>query len=224
MGASTLDSPVTVVVIDDHPVVIEGVKAWLAPEPRVRVVATGDSIDTLILGDTPRADVLILDLNLHGRLVFDDVVRLAAQGHRVIVYSQFTDQDVVHSALSAGAREFIAKDEGPAHLINAVLAVAADEPYVTPAVAGVIVSDRRPNRPKLSERERTALLLWFQSMSKASVAHRMNISPHTVDMFIRRARLKYAQAGRPAPTKADLLVRAIEDDLVRPDQVGRADP
>ncbi|MGH4023432.1 MAG: response regulator transcription factor [Pseudonocardiaceae bacterium] len=219
MGAGTLDVTVTVVIIDDHPVVIEGVKAWLAPEPRVRVVATGDNIDALGLDDPHRADVLLLDLNLHGRLVFDDVARLAARGHRVIVYSQFTDQDVVHSAFSAGAREFVAKDEGPAHLINAVLAVAADEPYVTPAVAGVIVSDQRPDRPKLSERERTALLLWFQSMSKASVAQRMNISPHTVDMFIRRARLKYAQAGRPAHTKADLLVRAIEDDLVRPDQI-----
>lgn len=224
MGASTLDGPVKVIIIDDHPVVIEGVKAWLAPEPRVRVVATGDDIDALVLGDPPRADVLLLDLNLHGKLVIDDVARLAAQGHRVIVYSQFTDEDVVHSALSAGAREFVAKDEGPAHLINAVLAVAADEPYVTPAVAGVIVSDRRPNRPKLSERERTALLLWFQSMSKASVAQRMNVSPHTVGMFIRRARLKYAQAGRPAHTKADLLVRAIEDDLVRPGEVSKADP
>ena len=218
MGASTLGGTVTVVIIDDHPVVIEGVKAWLAPEPRVRVVATGDNIDT-VLGDAHRADVLLLDLNLHGRLVIHDVARLAAQGHRVIVYSQFTDQDLVHSALSAGAREFLAKDEGPAHLINAVLAVAADGHYVTPAVAGVIIGDQRPNRPKLSERERTALLLWFQSMSKASVAQRMKISPHTVDMFIRRARRKYAQAGRPAHTKADLLVRGIEDDLVRPDQI-----
>lgn len=219
MGAGTLDGTVTVIIIDDHPVVIEGVKAWLTPEPRVQVVATGDDIDTLVLGDLPQVDVVLLDLNLHGRLVIEDVARLAAEGHRVIVYSQFTDQDVVHSAFSAGAREFVAKEEGPAHLINAVLAVAADEPYVTPTVAGVIVGDQRPNRPKLSERERTALLLWFQSMSKAAVAQRMNISPHTVDMFIRRARVKYAQAGRPAHTKADLLVRAIEDDLVRPDQI-----
>lgn len=219
MGADTLGVTVTVVVIDDHPVVIEGVKAWLAPEPRVQVVAAGGDIDTLGLEDPHRADVLLLDLNLHGRLVFDEVARLTAQGHRVIVYSQFTDQEVVHSAFNAGAREFIAKDEGPAHLINAVLAVAADEHYVTPAVAGVLVGDQRPNRPKLSERERTALLLWFQSMSKASVAQRMKISPHTVDMFIRRARRKYAQAGRPAHTKADLLVRALEDDLVRPDQI-----
>jgi predicted DNA-binding protein (UPF0251 family) len=56
-------------------------------------------------------------------------------------------------------------------------------------------------------------------MSKTAVASRMDISPHTVDMFIRRARLKYAQAGRSARTKADLLARAIEDGLVRPEEV-----
>ena len=72
----------------------------------------------------------------------------------------------------------------------------------------------------LSERERTALLWWFQSMSKASVASRMGISPHTVDMYIRRARLKYAQAGRAAPTKADMLLRAIEDGLLDADSIG----
>ncbi|GIJ43247.1 LuxR family transcriptional regulator [Virgisporangium aliadipatigenens] len=78
----------------------------------------------------------------------------------------------------------------------------------------------RLNAPCLSERERAALLWWLASMSKASVARRMGISTHTVDMYIRRARAKYARVGRPAPTKADLLLRAIEDGLL-PLAVGR---
>ncbi len=53
-------------------------------------------------------------------------------------------------------------------------------------------------------------------MSKASVARRMGVSVHTVDMYIKRARVKYAQVGRPAPTKTDMLARAIEDGLVTP--------
>jgi two-component system, NarL family, nitrate/nitrite response regulator NarL len=69
----------------------------------------------------------------------------------------------------------------------------------------------RLNAPRLSEQERTAMLWWLASVSKASVARRMGISAHTVDMYIRRARAKYALVGRPAPTKADLLLRAIED-------------
>jgi two-component system nitrate/nitrite response regulator NarL len=210
-----MEGTITVSIVDDHPVVIEGIQTWLRAEPRIQVVGTGDSV----AGVKPGVDVLLLDLNLHGRLVVDEVAGLADAGHRVIVFSQFTEQNLVLAALDAGAREFVAKHEGRTHLVDAVLAVAADRPYVTPTEAGVLADDHRPDRPVLSERERMALLLWFRSMSKAAVARRMEVSPHTVDMFIRRARLKYAQAGRSAHTKADLLARAIEDGLITPEHI-----
>lgn len=57
-------------------------------------------------------------------------------------------------------------------------------------------------------------------MSKESVARRMSISEATVKQYIDRARFKYAAAGRPAPNKAALLDRAIQDGLVRPDEIG----
>lgn len=207
--------PVRVSVIDDHPVVVEGVRVWLGEDPGIVVTCAGDTVESAGV-DT---DVLILDLNLAGRLVIDEIADLAGAGTRIIAFSQFTEQNVVLSALDAGACAFVAKSEGRVHLLDTVTAVAADRPYVTPTAAGVLVGDRRPNAPGLSERERTALLWWFQSMSKASVARRMGISAHTVDMYIKRARLKYARVGRPAPTKADMLMRAIEDGLVRPEDV-----
>jgi DNA-binding CsgD family transcriptional regulator len=103
--------------------------------------------------------------------------------------------------------------------VETVLAAAADRPYVGPTLAGMIVGDSRPERPTLSDKEREALLLWFQSMSKASVARRMRISEHTVKQYVDRARIKYAKVGRPAASKAALLARAIEDGLVRPDEI-----
>lgn len=217
MGNPVAPAPgsLTVAIVDDHPVVIEGIQAWLAEEPLISVGHTGESADVR----PGIADVLILDLNLHGRLVVDDIARLAAAGQRVIAFSQFTEQGVVLESLEAGACEFVAKNEGRAHLVNTVLAAAGDRPYVTPTAAGVLVGDRGANRPKLSAQERTALLWWFQSMSKASVARRMEVSVHTVDVYIRRARVKYAQVGRSAPTKADMLARAIEDGLVKPDDI-----
>ncbi|MFJ3666933.1 response regulator [Streptomyces sp. NPDC090106] len=213
MAATT--GPVTVAVIDDHPVVIEGVRTWLAEEPRIRVGHTGDSADV----PPGIADVLILDLNLHGTLALPRVAELAEAGQRVIAFSQFTDQRMVLDTLEAGACEFVAKNEGRDHLMNTVLAAAGDRPYVTPTAAGVLAGDVTGSRPKLSTQERTALLWWFQSMSKSSVARRMGVSVHTVDVYIRRARVKYAQVGRSAPTKADMLARAIEDGLIRPDEI-----
>jgi DNA-binding NarL/FixJ family response regulator len=201
---------VRVSIVDDHPVVAEGIRSWLRADPRIEVGYVGATVGPC----SPEVDVAIVDLNLNGRLIVGEIAELAGGGQRVIVFSQFTEQELVLAALDAGAYAFVAKSEGPDHLVKTVFAVAENRTYVTPTVAGILAGDRRPEAPVLSERERTALLWWFQSMSKASVAARMGISPHTVDMYIRRARLKYAQAGREAPTKADMLLRAIEDGLL----------
>jgi DNA-binding NarL/FixJ family response regulator len=215
-------SAITVALVDDHPVVAEGVGAWIARDPnrRIRLVATGDAIDDVLTGVGRRADVLLLDLNLHGRMVTDRIAELAAAGHRIVVFSQETHETAILAALDAGACAYLAKHEGREHFVDTIVAVAEDRPYVTPSVAGAMWADARAARPTLSGQEREALLLWFQGMSKASVAVRMGISVHTVHQYIDRARLKYARAGRPGPTKAALLARAIEDGLLRPEDVG----
>ncbi|RZU77755.1 LuxR family two component transcriptional regulator [Micromonospora kangleipakensis] len=211
--------PIGVAIVDDHPVVIDGVRAWLAAEPRLRVLAAGDDPDA-VLRAAPEAEVVLLDLRLHGRMVIDKLAELSAAGRRVVVYSEHTDPDTMLAALDAGAVAFLAKHEGREHCVATVLAAASDRPYVPPALAGAMVGNPRPDRPALSDKEREALLLWFQSMSKASVARRMRISEHTVKQYVDRARIKYTRAGRPAATKAALLARAIEDGLVRPEEIG----
>jgi two-component system nitrate/nitrite response regulator NarL len=211
---------ITVAIVDDHPVVVEGVRSWLSADPRLDVVATGDDPDAVLRSGHRPADVILLDLRLHGRMAIDKVAELSAAGRRVIVYSEHTEQETILAVLDAGAIAFLAKHEGREHCVDTVLAAASDRPYVPPALAGAIVGDRRSGRPALSDQEREALLLWFQSMSKASVARRMRISEHTVKQYVDRARIKYARAGRPAATKAALLARAIEDGLVRPDEIG----
>ncbi|WP_329013788.1 response regulator transcription factor [Micromonospora rifamycinica] len=213
------ERPVGVSIVDDHPVVIDGVRAWLTTEPRLRVLATGDDPD-LVLRTAPEADVILLDLRLRGRMVLDKLAELSAAGHRVVVYSEHTDPATMLAALDAGATAFLAKHEGREHCVATVLAAASDRPYVPPTLAGAMVGDPRPDRPALSDKEREALLLWFQSMSKASVARRMQISEHTVKQYVDRARIKYTRAGRPAATKAALLARAIEDGLIRPEEIG----
>ncbi|SCL41655.1 DNA-binding response regulator, NarL/FixJ family, contains REC and HTH domains [Micromonospora pallida] len=217
--AGAVSGPVRVAIVDDHPVVVEGIRSWLAVEPRLTVVATGDDPD-VVLRDAPDADVVLLDLRLHGRMAVDSVAGLSAAGRRVVVYSEHTEPETMLAVLDAGAVAFLAKHEGREHCVATVLAAASDRAYVPPTLAGAMVGDARPDRPALSDKEREALLLWFQSMSKASVARRMRISEHTVKQYVDRARIKYTRAGRPAATKAALLARAIEDGLIRPEEIG----
>jgi len=209
---------VSVAIVDDHPVVLEGVRSWLAADPRLQVVATGDDVDAVL--SVGPADVILLDLRLHGRMAIDKVSELSTAGQRVVVYSEHHEPSTILAVLDAGAVAFLAKHEGRDHCVETVLAAAADRPYVPPSLAGAMVGDQRSTRPSLSDKEREALLLWFQSMSKASVAKRMQISEHTVKQYVDRARIKYARAGRPAATKSALLARAIEDGLIRPEEIG----
>jgi two-component system, NarL family, nitrate/nitrite response regulator NarL len=167
----------------------------------------------------PRADVVILDLELGGKMITDEIFGLAATGRRIVVFPAHANPAVVLAVLDAGACGFVTKDEGTDHLVGAVLAVVEDRSYVTRSQAKAMLAGRRSGRPTLSAKERQALLLWFQGMSKASVARRMSITENTVRQYIKRARMKYANAGRPAPSKDALLARAIEDGIIRPTEV-----
>lgn len=216
-----MGSPVTVTITEDHPVVVEGIISWIEADPDHRIAVARIARDLDDLASSPAASVTILDLELGGRLIVADIPRLVAAGQRVVAFSGHTDPAIVLSVLDAGAHAYIAKDEGRDHLIEAVLAVAEDRPYVTPSQAKAILADTRPSAPGLSEQERQALLLWFQGMSKASVGQRMGISENTVRQYINRARTKYAAVGRSAPSKDALLARAIEDKIITPGEISQ---
>lgn len=208
-------------IIEDHEVVIDGVRAWVDRDPgrRVRVVASGADVDEVLRGPGGNADVLLVDLNLRGTLIVDRIAELTGAGRRVVVFSAHSEPENVLAVLDAGA-EFLEKDESREHCVETIVAVAADRPYVTPSSAGAMIADDRPVRPALSKQEIAALKYWFQGMSKASVGRRMGISEATVKQYIDRARTKYAAVGRRATTKDALLARAIQDGLIRADEIG----
>jgi two-component system, NarL family, nitrate/nitrite response regulator NarL len=213
--------PVTVAIIEDHPVVAEGVASWIRSDSgqAVRLVHAARDLSWLRAETRPRADVVILDLELSGELVTTQIPGLVAAGYRVVAFSGHSDPAIVMEALDNGVHAYVSKEEGRDHLVGAVVAAAADRPYVTRSQARAMLADQRPARPALSDQERQALLLWFQGMSKASVGRRMAISENTVRQYISRARAKYAATGRTAPSKDALLARAIEDGVIKPGEI-----
>jgi two-component system nitrate/nitrite response regulator NarL len=220
MGRNAMAPPVTVAIVDDHPMVIEGLRSCIGRDPgrRVAVRCSGDDLDDVLAGEGADADVLLLDLNLHGRMIIDRIAGLTAAGRRVVVYSQYEEPDIVTKVFDAGAG-FVAKDETPDHCVEAIVAAAGDRPYVTPTGAGAILADDA-QAPRLSKREQEALRLWFQGMSKASVGRRMGVSESSVKQYISRARVKYEAQGRQVATQSAMLARAIEDGLISADEVG----
>jgi len=213
---------ITVTVVDDHPAILAGIRAWYAlADPPVEVVAAGASVGVAWTPPGDKADVVVLDLNVEHEAVSyrTTVRRLVDAGRRVIVYTMQEDEDVALSCLDIGVSAFLTKAEGNDHLVAATVAAAENRPYLAPALAGAIVANRQAQQPKLSDREREVLTQWFQCESKQLVADRMSITPRTVGTYLDRVRLKYANVGRPAPTKAALLARAIQDGYVDIDEL-----
>jgi DNA-binding NarL/FixJ family response regulator len=208
---------ITVTVVDDHPAILSGVRVWYgeADQP-IWVVAAGTSVDVAWTSPGDEADVVVLDLNVGDeRAPYQRAVRrLVDAGRKVIVYTMQDSEEVALTCLDLGVSAFLTKAEGHEHLVAATIAAAENRPYLPPTLAGAIAGDRGPAHPRLSDREREVLTQWFQCESKQLVADRMNITPRTVGTYLDRVRVKYANAGRPAPTKAALLARAIQDGLV----------
>jgi DNA-binding NarL/FixJ family response regulator len=212
---------ITTVVVDDHSVVIAGVRTWCAvADPPIKVVDAGPTLAVAWLDPGREADVVVLDLQLdRSGPAYADLKRLVDAGRRVVVYSGRTDRETVLNCVDIGAFTYLTKAEGEEHLVAAIQAAAAGDSYTPPMMSGAIGADDRPHRPKLSPREKEVLLEWFHCESKEMVAKRLNITVSRVNQCLERARLKYAKVGREAPTKAALVARLIQDGHVSVDEL-----
>lgn len=208
-----------IAVVDDHDIVHTGIAARCAQaNPPIGVVSnhlTAESFLTTHPNADPDLSAVVLDLELRSRQPdFDSLATIADAGHTVIVYTHLENDEIILRCLDIGAVTYLAKSEGQHHLIEAIRATAAGEPYVGPRMAAAIWADSATGRPSLTERELEVLNAWFQTESKDIVARHLFIAPTTVKTHLQRIRAKYAAVGRPAPTKAKLVARAVQDGLL----------
>lgn len=204
---------VDVAVVDDHPIIRDGITGWVAvPDSGISVVATATTVDAVLAGPGGRADVVLLDLDLgDGTTVERNVATILAAGPAVLVLSASERPAAVRGAIRAGAHGYVVKHEEAAELRAAIRAVAAGGDWVSPRLAYLLATDDAPDRPALSAQEARTLQLYATGLPIKSVARRLGIGQETARQYIRRVRSKYAEANRAAPTKVDLYHRAVED-------------
>jgi DNA-binding NarL/FixJ family response regulator len=212
---------VEIVVIDDHPAVLAGIAAWCADaDPPIRILASGGDVAVACTGPGREASVIVLDSQLQsGPPAYDELRRFADAGRQVIVYSVRDDTKPPITYLELGAFTYLNKAEGPDRLVAAIHAAGQERPYPSTSLAGSIAVDTGPESPRLSVREREVLIEWFRCESKQTAAERLHLSARSVSTYLDRVRIKYANTGRPAPTKAVLLARAIQDGLIAPHEL-----
>jgi DNA-binding NarL/FixJ family response regulator len=203
---------ITIAVVDDHPIVLQGIARILDGEPGICVAATAPSVDELLDNELGVVHVVLLDLDLgDGTDVTTNIHRLLETGSTVVVFSALALPENVRAAVRAGACGYVPKSDDLESLVTAIQAAARGSGWVSPELAFVLLTDDAPDRPSLSEKELQALLLYATGQPLKTVAQSMGVSFDTAKQYLDRVRLKYRQSGRQAASKVDLYRRAVED-------------
>ncbi|MFD7612391.1 response regulator [Streptomyces sp. NPDC059828] len=212
---------ITVAVVDDDRMLLDGLRVWLDGVPQVRLAAAARTVDELVTraraasGGLPPPlpfDVVLLDLVLgDGSQPAENIRRLRAAGPRVLVISTVADRRRIVAAITAGAEGYLTKDHDLATLVKAVEEVAAGGTPHSAELAFALAHDDGPARPRLAPKELQVLLEYASGLTLKATARRVGVSPHTAKYYLDRVKDKYQQAGRPAYTKIDLAARVRED-------------
>ena len=176
---------IRVVVIDDHPIVRDGLMRLIGSDPELEVVGSGGDGDTAVaicaeLGP----DVALMDLSMPGVGGVEATRQIGerAPGVQVIVLTSFMDRERVTEALDAGAIGYLLKDAEPTQLLHAIHAAARGESPLDPRAArAMLAAQRAPDRlDALTAREREVLALVAEGLPNKQIARALGITDKTV--------------------------------------------
>ena len=184
-----MTSPIRVLVVDDHVVVREGIRALLGTEPDIEVLGeAGDGDEAIAQADRLQPDVILMDLVMprtDGMAAIQQILARRADA-RILVLTSFDADDKVFPALRAGALGYTLKTAGAAELVRAIRRVHAGESALHPAIARKVLQElahppqQTPATEPLSDREAEVLRLVAQGQGNPEIAATLGISEGTV--------------------------------------------
>lgn len=185
---------ITVVLVDDHALIREGVRAFLETQPDITVVAEAESGGEAVrLAEEHAPDVALVDLMMPGMDGVEATRRLTAKCPRtnVIVLTSYHDDEHIFPAIRAGALSYLLKQVGRVELADAIRKAAAGEAVLHPRVAARVLRELRgagseaPNVfRELSDRELEVLRLIAEGLSNAEIASDLFVSEQTIKSHV----------------------------------------
>ncbi len=209
-------TPIRLLIVDDHPVVRDGLRGIFSGDPGCEVVGeAGEGAQAVALAERLRPDVILMDLHMPGMDGVNAIRELVQRGSpaRILVLTTYDQDSYVLPAIEAGATGYLLKDAPRADLLRAVRAVAEGKTVLSPSVAGRLVSQvRRPPREVLSPREMEILRLVADGTTNREIARSLFISEATVKTHLLHIYEKLGVADRAAAVSA-----AYQRGLLRAD-------
>jgi DNA-binding NarL/FixJ family response regulator len=191
------EGPTRIILADDHPLVLEAVRALLDGQPGLKVMAAAtDGRQLLDLTGRLKPDLVILDLQLPGVNGLDCLRRIKQfdPAIQVIVLSAFGDAETVRAVVQAGAEGFVLKTDPPGQVINAIRQVLSGQ-LVFPRSARRWLQPEQA-RPDLSDLDRRLLGLLAEGQSNEQIARTLNVSPNTVKYYLKNLFRKLGVGNR----------------------------
>ncbi|MEZ4329351.1 MAG: response regulator transcription factor [Polyangiales bacterium] len=187
---------VRLLVADDHPIVAEGLRRYLAPAEGLRVVDTLGTIGELLarLSD-PAAepiDVVVLDVQIPGMEAGDTVRAIRRAGPHVVLFTHQRPDDYVARMVAAGAEGYVSKSDPVTDLVRAVQAVQAGRSFLSEELRALAarITDSAPPHAALTEREHTVFILLARGATPKEVGFDLGLSGSTVYSHIEKIRQK----------------------------------
>jgi len=186
-----MSNPARIVLIEDHAILRDGLRALLELEPDLQVVGeAGTALEGSRVARTSSPTLIITDLAMPGGLGLRaiDELRTACPGVRVLVLTAYCTDEYIHAALNAGADGYVLKDASRAELLHAVRVVIAGQKYFSEPVSARLVSSylRRNGPvmagcPRITERERQVLTRVALGETNKRVAMALRLSIKTIE-------------------------------------------
>ncbi len=200
-------NPARLMLVDDHPIVREGLRAYLAQQEGLNVVAEAGSVaEALEQLEETKPDLILLDVRLEGEngLTLLAELRRRESLVRVLLLTSFLDEDYLREALRLGASGYLLKRAGQGVLVDGVRAALRGERSLDPAAAAMVPLPDDPLR-QLTPKELEVLTLLTEGLSNKALAKRLNVGEKTVKTHVSSV---LAKLGLKDRTQAALYAQA----------------
>jgi len=192
---------IRVLLVDDHRLLLAGLRSLLEEEPDVEVIGTAaNGVEAVEMAGSMKPDVVLMDLSMP-QMGGVEATRLIVADNpevQVVVLTSFSDQDLVLDAVEAGAVGYLLKDSEPSALVRGVRSAAIGESPLDARVARTLLDQRleRPVDPQLSDREREVLALVTGGLANKQIARHLGISERTVKSHLTSVFQRIGVSGR----------------------------
>lgn len=186
-------SKIRLLLVDDHPIVLDGIKSHLCAQPEFEVVGdAANGQEALRKAKLLLPDVILMDISMPHMNGLEAISHLRKQvpSAKILILTMHESKEYIAQVVRSGARGYLLKDSAPAELVGAIKAVHTGEVYFSPSVSKVLVQemtnnasgalDGPPQQP-LTDREREVLSLIAEGLLNKQIADKLGIGVRTIE-------------------------------------------